>query len=257
MKPILNVYKPIGVTPLEIIKQIRKHFPEHQQETIGYAGRLDPLAHGVLLLMLGEANKQREKYLGFSKEYVFEALFGVDTDSHDIMGILQKKHSKETPATIETQLKKLVKEKIGKQKQTYPVYSSKTVEGKPLYWWAKENKLDEITIPSKEITINTFELLKMDTITKEDLQKKVIYAIHTVKGDFRQEETEIIWQQFLEKEASKKFVTATFSISCSSGTYIRKIISTIGEELGTGAIALDILRTKVGEYSLKDSLRLE
>jgi len=51
-----------------------------------YAGRLDPMAHGVLVLLVGEENKKREKYEKFVKEYLFQCIFGVATDTYDILG---------------------------------------------------------------------------------------------------------------------------------------------------------------------------
>ena len=58
MKKILSVYKPLYLTPYQLIQQLKKNYPEYANEKIGYAGRLDPLAHGVLLLMIGEENKK-------------------------------------------------------------------------------------------------------------------------------------------------------------------------------------------------------
>ena len=51
-----------------------------------YAGRLDPMASGVLLVLAGEETKNKDKYLGLDKEYDFEILFGFATDTYDILG---------------------------------------------------------------------------------------------------------------------------------------------------------------------------
>src|SRR4051812_2270372 len=88
MNRVINVYKPIGFTPLQVIEKLREKFPEYKNVKIGYAGRLDPLAHGVLLLMIGDATKEREKYLGLDKSYEFEAVLGVSTDSYDVLGLV-------------------------------------------------------------------------------------------------------------------------------------------------------------------------
>src|SRR6185436_4759837 len=136
MKKILNVYKPKGLTPLAVVNQVKNKFPQYQKEKIAYAGRLDPLAHGVLLLMIGEeTTKQKDNYLNLPKDYEFEVLFGVSTDTYDVLGILQNIncHSREG-GNPEIEIKKFLASKLGKQTQTYPPYSSKAVNGKPLHW---------------------------------------------------------------------------------------------------------------------------
>ena len=62
MKKLLNIYKPIGLTPFLTIQLVRNQFQEYKNEKIGFAGRLDPLAHGVLLLMIGEATKKKMSF---------------------------------------------------------------------------------------------------------------------------------------------------------------------------------------------------
>lgn len=257
MKPILNIYKPIGLTPLQVIKQIKTKSPEYKDIPIGYAGRLDPLAHGVLLLMVGEANKQRQKYLSLTKDYAFKMIFGIETDTYDVMGIIKNNKVVNPPKEIKDLLMKFMKQKIGRQQQLYPAFSSKTVDGKPLHWWAKQKKLSTITIPQKEITIEKFELIKLGQITTEDLKEKVNTSLKLVEGDFRQEKIFQRWDILFKNNPNHTFVTATCSITCSSGTYVRSLIHEFGKELRTGAIALDILRTRVGDHTIDQSLQKE
>ena len=149
---LVPIYKPKGRTPLQIVDLVRKQFPQYQHEKIGYAGRLDPLAHGVLLLMIGEeTTKQREQYLNLPKAYECEVLFGVQTDTYDALGMLLNSKLQTTPENLDKEIKKFINPKLGKQIQPYPPFSSKPVNGKPLFWWAKANKLAEITIPQREI----------------------------------------------------------------------------------------------------------
>ena len=61
MKRLLNIQKPQGLTPVQTIALVRKKFPELADDTIGFAGRLDPLAHGVLLLMIGEETTKQKR----------------------------------------------------------------------------------------------------------------------------------------------------------------------------------------------------
>lgn len=263
MQKLLNVYKPKGLTPLQTINLLRKKFPEYKDKKIGFAGRLDPLAHGVLLLMVGEeTTKEKDKFLSLPKEYEFEAVFGVSTDTYDALGLVNNETMKQwnQQKDLQTEIENFIKSKHGTQTQPYPPYSSKTVNGKPLYLWAREGKLADITIPKREIEIDEFKLLATNTINTEELKKEISKQIGSVTGEFRQEKITNSWNTFFtangEPKAVNQFITAKFRISCSSGTYIRSLVHELGEKLGTGAITLEILRTKVGSYALTDSIKL-
>ena len=252
MNKILSIYKPYGFTPLQMIEKLRQQFPEYEKETIGYAGRLDPLAHGVLLLMIGDATKERDNYLSLPKHYEFTALFGIQTDTYDLLGIpviqSQIRESKNLKETIDS----FIKNHLGKHMQTYPPYSSKAVDGKPLFWWAKENKLDQIILPQREIEIKSFEKLSSGEMTRHELNQKIDEALDQVTGDFRQEEIRKAWDKFFrDQRAEPYFITANFRIACSSGTYIRSLVNEMG------AVAIDILRIQVGKYTMGNLLRLK
>jgi tRNA pseudouridine55 synthase len=70
MEQVITVNKPIGLTPLQAVTQFRKKFPLYASEKIGYAGRLDPMAEGLLLLLVGDNNKTKEQYEQLDKEYL-------------------------------------------------------------------------------------------------------------------------------------------------------------------------------------------
>ncbi|HSW48214.1 MAG TPA: hypothetical protein VLG67_03990, partial [Candidatus Saccharimonadales bacterium] len=222
----------------------------------GFAGRLDPLAHGVMLLMIGEETKSRDKYLNFDKEYEFEVLFGLSTDTYDALGILQNGNSKPAPVNLEKQIKNFIKSKSGKQTQIYPPFSSIEVKGKQLYQWARENKLNEIKIPEREIEIYNFPLIYIQTKPVSEIEKRIYENINAVNGDFRQDEILEKWNEFFKKNKTITFAIAKFKINCSSGTYVRSLANELGQKLECGAIALSIFRTKVDKYKLEDSIKL-
>ncbi|CAN5186580.1 hypothetical protein BH09PAT2_BH09PAT2_09960 [soil metagenome] len=253
MDTVINLYKPVGYTPLQLIKQFIKIKPEYEKSTLGYAGRLDPMADGVLLILVDEENKKRKEYELLPKKYIFKVLFGVETDSYDIMGIIQSQ--KTTKSVQLSDIQNVIKKFIGTWEQPYPPYSSPRVNGKPLFYWARNNMLSTIDIPKKEVTVNNFELITMDTITPMDLFTHIHSRISLVSGDFRQKEIVQKWRKILE-DTSNSFSYMTCSIQCSSGLYVRSIAQTIGTQLGTGALALEITRTAVGEYLIDSALRL-
>lgn len=260
MQTLLNIYKPQGLTPFQTINLLREKFPEYKTETIGFAGRLDPLAHGVLLLMVGEeTTKEKDSYLNLPKTYEFEAVFGVSTDTYDALGLINNKAMQQLnndTQNLKNEIEEFIKSKLGKQTQTYPPYSSKTVHGKPLYQWAREGLLSTIKIPEREIEIIEFKLLRINSITVEELKIEIYKQIDSVDGDFRQNEIKNKWEEFFQTNKNESFSTARFVLSCSSGTYIRSLVNELGKKTQMEGIALEIQRTKVGKYDLNDSLKL-
>src|SRR5260221_3246286 len=156
MDKLIMVYKPVGMTPLEVITSIKHKLPELADKKITYAGRLDPLAHGLLLLLIGDEIKKKEHYLSLKKTYEFEVVFGLSTDTYDLLGSLEDTNSKKSETNVNLFVNKFVSSYIGKYIQEYPPYSSKTVHGKPLFWWSKNNRLDQIEMPKHEIEIFDF-----------------------------------------------------------------------------------------------------
>ena len=87
MDKVLNLYKQAGETPLECILRFKKDNPQFENVPMTYAGRLDPLAEGVLLVLSGKEVHRKEEFLNLRKEYEVEVLFGVGTDTFDVMGL--------------------------------------------------------------------------------------------------------------------------------------------------------------------------
>jgi len=256
MKNLLTVYKPSGMTPLEAIKKIKLLKVELTNKKITYAGRLDPLARGLLLLLIGDEAKQKSSYLSLPKTYEFEMIFGLQTDTSDILGYLKEIKITHELKNVNLFVNIFVNNYLGIKTQFYPPYSSKPVNGKPLFWWARNDKLSQISLPKHTIEIFEFKTISFAEITISEFEKKVKASIESVQGDFRQEKILKRWNEFFAQTKEIKLTTAKFRIHCSSGTYIREIVRQIGEEIGSGAIAIDILRTHIGEYSLNDSFTL-
>ncbi len=121
MQNVLNVYKPIGLTSLQLVEKVKQNFPEIQK--ISYAGRLDPLAHGVILLLVNDETKNCHQYFSLPKTYKFKVLFGISTDTYDFMGSVQKINLN-MPNDYELSINKFLKKHRGKHIQPYPPYSS-------------------------------------------------------------------------------------------------------------------------------------
>ena len=276
---VINVYKKAGQTPLDCINTLKNDNPDLKFVPMTYAGRLDPLAEGVLLILTGDECLKKDEYLSLSKEYEVDILFGFKTDTYDVMGLINKPKeffNKVIPSgkmrferssdegngdrcqTISNrifpdfipEIQKIIPEFMGRIKQSYPPYSSRTVNGKPLFVWAREGKLGEIEIPFHDIFVENITIVNENKINGEKLLKDIKEKISQVEGDFRQKEIISIWNDELKNKREEEFSIIKLRISCGGGVYVRGIADKIGEKLGIGALALKIVRTRVGDYGI-------
>lgn len=270
MEKVLKVYKKKGETPLECIQNLKKNYNNLKPLPMTYAGRLDPLAEGVLLILVGDEVNKKDEYLKLPKEYDVDILFGFETDTYDVLGKItdykatpefSKPGLKEAHKLGLENLENILNNFIGTIEQSYPPYSSRPVKGRPLFAWAREGKLEEIEIPKHKVFIENIEILEQfeihlgaqlpsGEISGKELLKKIIEDVCVVKGDFRQKEIIALWKDNLIKKENEIFPIVKIRVSCGSGVYVRVLAHDIGKSLGIPALALNIKRTKVGEYKL-------
>ena len=254
MKDILNLYKARGETPLERIERFRKDNPEYKNVPLSYAGRLDPMAEGVLLVLAGEANKHREEYLNLDKEYTFDVLFGFSTDSYDLLGVMADAVTRSSYRPVRTPLlMEYIAQMSGERTQKYPPFSSKPLEGVPLFVKARKGELKDFELPEHKIEIFSATLVGMKRISDEDLIREVETSIALVKGDFRQERIVHLWHDALRVLYGMQFEVATIQVHCSSGTYVRSLANELGEHMGIPALAMHIIRTRAGKWKVRQS----
>ncbi len=250
---VLNLYKQVGETPRERLERLRVQRPLYQHEVLSYAGRLDPMAEGVLVCLVGSANKQHNEYLNMSKEYVFDILFGFATDTYDILGKILEQG--DPSLCVKNSITNALREFQGSISQAYPAFSSKTIEGKPLFTLARTEDIHTLVLPKHPITIYDISVTHTYKVEEATLLAYIESSIGRVQGDFRQDDILRCWKRSLSSKGTRTFPCATVSISCSSGTYVRSIAHTLGERIGIPSLALHILRTKVGEYAVADAIR--
>jgi tRNA pseudouridine(55) synthase len=252
------IWKQLGETPLQALERLRKEKHLSDDIKLTYAGRLDPLAEGELLVLIGEECKKKEEYLVLDKEYEVEILLGTQTDTGDVMGKIVSHSStfEYNPRLLED----INKDFKGKVQWAYPPFSSKTVEGKPLFLWSLEGKIDEITIPVRESEIYNLEVLGERLVTVSELRSTVHTKINSITpvskdieskrlgADFRRGEVLASWAEFFkwsEGVSDHKMPVITIRCKCSSGTYMRTLAQKIGEKLNMPALALSIVRTEI------------
>lgn len=257
MQKYVVLEKAVGQTPLECAELWRAAHTEYTGVPLAYAGRLDPMASGKLLVLIGDECKVQEQYHHLDKEYQFSVLFGVSSDTADVLGRLTI--ALKVPSISKSQLVTSVKKLIGNVNLPYPHFSSKTVQGKPLHVWTLEGRLNEIKIPTKESTIYSLGIVKAETKTRQEIYAEVSEKIESIKpvteaskalgNDFRRVDVRKDWKLFLATgKPTDTFTIATFSCTASSGTYMRTLAEVIAKQANTTGLAYHIHRTTIGQY---------
>lgn len=151
MNGILILNKPAGCTSFEAVRSVSRLF---SREKAGHAGTLDPMATGVLPVLLGRATRLLQYLPESGKEYIAEISFGVGTDTGDFEGrpvrmseILPDRGSWD----------QAVLNRTGRQMQVPPMYSAIKKDGKPLYELARKGM--EIEREAREIEVTRLETL--------------------------------------------------------------------------------------------------
>ncbi len=149
---LLLVDKPSGPTSHDIVAQIRRRF---RIDKVGHGGTLDPMATGLLVLLLGKGTKISERVMGHDKTYEGVLRLGVETDSQDADGQVVAEHdpSPITPQQVAEQMKL----RLGDQMQTPPMVSAIKIHGVPLYKLARKG--ETVERPPKLIHVYRFDLL--------------------------------------------------------------------------------------------------
>jgi len=162
MRGVLNMNKPSGISSHDVIRHIKRLLSTQSvicnpksEMPMGHAGTLDPLASGVLLVLLGEATKVSRFLLGLPKEYVAGVLFGKQTDTDDTTGRVVS----ERPVTgLTAQLVRACLERFtGEVEQVPPAFSALKLGGQPLYRLARKGL--EVHPKPRKVTVHELELL--------------------------------------------------------------------------------------------------
>ncbi len=256
--PYLVLTKLRGQTPLEVITMWRAEHAEFVEVPIAYAGRLDPMAKGKLLILIGDECKKLKSYTKLDKEYELEILLDIGSDSGDILGLpeYQGKETKPVP----TYIQRALKNEIGSHSRRYPAFSSKTVDGKPLFLYALEGTLDTITIPEHIETIYRISLVDTYELETDKLRGRIQELLRIVPttteqskvlgANFRQTKIRACWEELFANMKKRQFHVLRLRVTCASGVYMRTLAKHIAQSLGTTGLALSIDRTKIGKYQV-------
>ena len=206
--------KPEGITSFGAVAKIRGIMNEKK---VGHLGTLDPMATGVLPIMLGGATRFLDFIPDSNKAYTAIMRLGITTDTLDITGsVLEEK-----PVNVSFEEVKHTAEKFtGEILQIPPMYSALKKDGVKLYTLARAGV--EIEREPRPVTVYGLDV-------RDDKQ-----CFDTVLSD-------------------NEYI---LDVECSSGTYIRALIDDIGRELGCGAVMTKLVRTNAAGFSLADSVTI-
>ena len=167
---VLLVDKPSDITSHDVVHKVRKHF---QTKYVGHAATLDPLATGLMVILLGEATKLSNYLLEGDKAYECEIELGKTTDTLDITGNVLSTNTQFVPFdTVAEKASQLE----GSFEWDIPMYSAKKVGGKKLYELAREDK-SLAEIPKKQMTFYSVKILSYDF-------PYLKVSLHCSKGSF-------------------------------------------------------------------------
>ncbi|HEY1041123.1 MAG TPA: hypothetical protein VGE63_00150 [Candidatus Paceibacterota bacterium] len=236
---MIVIHKNEGETMGGLLDRAQVEYPKFADESMTFAGRLDPLASGACIILVGDERFEKEKYTGLSKTYKVSFLEGVETDTLDPLGLIVKTTSSSVIQFGEDVIKTIL---LGNHILPYPNYSSKNVDGKPLWQHTRENSFVEV--PQRVMSVNSLiyegeELISSETVIKEWQER-----IQKVNGDFRQQE---ILQTYSNIPHNLTWRRVTLILHVASGTYIRSLTQLLKNYTQTPWIAEYIERTHIDE----------
>lgn len=151
LEGVLLVDKPKGLTSHDVVYRLRRKLG---MKKIGHAGTLDPMATGLLIMLIGKATRISQYLMSVDKGYEGEATLGVVTDSQDAEGEVME--TRPVPPLTEAQVREAMKGFLGDQYQTPPMHSAIKIDGVPLYKIARKG--GEVEREPRFIRVMAFDL---------------------------------------------------------------------------------------------------
>lgn len=161
MDGIILINKPKEWTSHDIVNKVKKIL----NEKVGHTGTLDPMATGVLPLLVGKGTLCSKYLINHNKTYKVKLELGKKTDTADIEGKIVEEKEVTNKMLEKTVIKEVLNKFLGKQEQIPPIYSAIKVNGKKLYEYARKGQTVEIK--PRQIEIYSIELLSIDKNLKQ------------------------------------------------------------------------------------------
>ena len=173
MDGIIIVNKEENWTSNDVVQKVKHIF----NEKVGHTGTLDPLATGVLPLLIGKGTLLSKYLINHDKEYIATIKLGIKTDSGDLEGKVLETQEVKKEIIEKKNVLNALKSFIGKQTQIPPMYSAIKVNGKKLYEYARNGQTVEVN--KRNIEIYNIELIEIDNEENE-----ITYKVNCSKGTY-------------------------------------------------------------------------
>lgn len=244
--------KPLGLTSLQALDALRAADPSLRDQRLGHAGRLDPMAEGLLTVLVGDETRDVNTLRAQDKTYEVDVALGVATDSFDSFGLVTAL----TPDVTadDAAIARACRAWEGAVTQRYPPFSQARVAGRSLLAWGAAGLAMER--PTAARTIAAIERLGRRAVALDDLAAEAQRRSSLVRGDYRQGAIAARWRDVAEERAGASLTLLSLRVDCSAGTYMRSLAHDLGAALGAPAIAWRIRRTRAGALRLEDARRL-
>jgi tRNA pseudouridine55 synthase len=232
MDGVLLLDKPSGPTSHDIVARVRRVTGERR---IGHTGTLDPLASGLLVLVLGRATRLARFLSVDDKSYDAQIRLGIATDTYDALGAPTRSHAGPMPAREE--IERALDAFRGTFLQQPPAYSAKKIGGQRSYRLARATRRTVPALPA-------------------DPAHPAHPALPASPADPALPAPASVTAHAIEMTGCDGDVV-TLRVDCSSGFYVRSLAHDLGQRLGTGAHLTALRRTRVGGFALASALTLE
>jgi tRNA pseudouridine55 synthase len=170
MEGVLLVDKPTGMTSHDVVYRLRRKLA---MQRIGHAGTLDPMATGVLVMLVGKATRISQYLISVDKVYEGEITLGVTTNSQDAEGEVME--TRPVPDLTEAQVRETMAGFLGDQYQIPPMFSAVKIDGVALYKRARQG--EEVEREPRFIRVSAFEL-------KSFAAPKITFRLACTKGTY-------------------------------------------------------------------------
>jgi tRNA pseudouridine55 synthase len=162
---VLVLDKPSGPTSFDVVAQVRRHY---RVKSVGHAGTLDPLASGVLVVMLGEATKLSEYLTAADKHYIAEVTFGRSTDTLDVDGQTVEERALLPGELTQARVLEALAAERARLLQFPPAFSAIKQGGETAY--SKARRGETVQLPARPIRV---EALALEALTASTAQLDV------------------------------------------------------------------------------------
>ena len=217
----LLIDKPCGPTSHDIVAFTRRLL---QAKGVGHTGTLDPLATGLLVMLVGHATRLSQFLMIDEKEYIADIRLGIATPTYDAQSLKDPRTEVRSPTSVTpAQVDAALPDFLGTFPQLPPAYSAKKVDGARAY--EKARKSEPLDLKPVEVTVRELELLSFGPRASD--------------------------------AGTRDATLLRLRVVASAGFYVRSLAHDIGKVLGCGAHLEALRRIRAGRFRVEDAATLD